>query len=565
MKILNLASALARPGSFLKNGRDIALRCLRPRNSGRNPSLRDAPTSNYAGCAAERGADGAARRPYPRTVSGFTLLALAAAAIFCSFPAQGSDNDWTAALPVFPDATTKVTDFGAVGDGLTLNTKAFADAIASLSERGGGELIVPPGIWLTGPIRLCSNLNLHLERGALIKFSGDFTLYPLAVIDTMGEKEVDSISPIFGQDLENVGITGEGIIDGGGNAWRPLKKGKVTESDWDAVVKSGGVLDDSGDIWWPSAGAMAGERNVARLEKSRSLKLEDYEPYHQFLRPKMVRIIGCKKVLLQGVTFENPPNWTLNPAFSEDVSLLDVSVHNSYAAQNSDAVDVESCRRVVIRDCTLDTGDDGFCLKSGKGAAGRRINMPTEDVLIEGCTVFHAHGGLSIGSELSGGVRNVRMTNCTFIGTDVGLRFKSARDRGGLVEKIFISNVRMTGILAEAIGFETSYEDTAPTDRKNAGSPETAAPPVNAGTPRFQDIHIENVICRGARNAIVLTGLPEMPVRDIDLQNVSITSQGGALLTDADGIRFENVKIQNSRGPKLKQVHVTNSSLDLVP
>ena len=463
----------------------------------------------------------------------------------------------------FSQRTVSLSEFGGSGDGQTLNTAAFNKAFAALAEKGGGKLIIPPGIWLTGPVKLRSNINLHLERGALIQFSRDYTLYPLTVIDLKGEKEIDSISPISGENLENVAITGEGIIDGGGDAWRPLKKDKLGDGDWKARVKSGGVVDEKGSTWYPSREVMTGGKIVEALRKQNSLKLDDYEPAHQFLRPKMLRLIGCKKVLLEGVTFQNPPNWTLNPVLCEDVSILNVQVRNSPVAQNSDALDLESCRRAVIRDCTFDVGDDGICLKSGKDAAGRRIGVPTEDVLIEGCTVYHAHGGFTIGSEMSGGVRNVVMTNCTFIGTDIGLRFKSTRGRGGVVEKIFISNVRMEDIPGDAINFNLYYGGKSPLD-ETAGNAETNFPPVTEATPQFRDIHIENVICRGAQSAIVLQGLPEMPIRDIFLKNVSITSQKGVFVTDADGIHFENVRVENKSGPQLNQVRVKNSSLELL-
>lgn len=479
-------------------------------------------------------------------------------AILFSISALAEDISPNVAPPEIPKTTVTLTDFGATGDGRTLNTDAFARAIASLAEKGGGELIVPAGFWVTGPIRLCSNLNLHLDRGALVKFSGDYNLYPLTVFNMKGEKEVDSMSPIFGQDLENVAITGEGIIDGNGDAWRPMKRDKVTTNDWDALVKSGGVVDKKGETWWPSTNAMVGEKIVENLRTNGVLDLAQYEPYHQHLRPKLVRLIGCKKVLLQGVTYQNPPNWTLNPAQCEDVSILNVNVHNSYAAQNSDALDLESCRRAIIKDSTFDAGDDGICLKSGRDAAGRRVGMPDEDILVEGCTVYHAHGGFVIGSEMSGGVRNVRVDNCTFIGTDVGLRFKSMRGRGGVVEKIYISNVRMMNILNNAIDFNMFVYATK--EQKKA-----PVPKVSEETPRFQDIHIENVICRGADNAIVLVGLPEMPIRDITFKNVSITSRGGVSLTDAGGIRFDNVQIENKTGPAIKTVRVKDSSLDIVP
>src|SRR6185437_9236040 len=497
----------------------------------------------------------------PRFLIRWTTLAAIAAAI--SFSTTAKDVFPGVTAPVFGKRILNLTNFNASGDGVTLNTDAFARAVAALAEEGGGELVVPPGIWLTGPIHLRSNINLHLERGALILFSGDYTLYPLTIINMKGEKEVDSVSPISGENLENVAITGEGIIDGGGDAWRPVKKTKAGDFDWNLLVKSGGVLNAKQDTWYPSAQVRDGEKAVKALRKAHSLKLEDYEPYHQFFRPKLLRLIGCKRVLLQGVTFQDPPNWTINPALCEDVSILNVTVHNSPVAQNSDALDLESCRRAVIRDCTFDAGDDGICIKSGKDAAGRRIGVPTEDVLVEGCTVYHAHGGFTIGSEMSGGVRNLRVNNCTFMGTDVGLRFKSTRGRGGVVEKIHISNIRMTDIVGDAINFNMYYGGRSALE-ETSGTSEAKMPPVTDETPQFKDISIENVICRGAQKAIVLEGLPEMPIRNVSLKNVSITARAGASITDADGIHFENVRIENQTGPALTQTRVKNSSLDLL-
>jgi polygalacturonase len=314
-------------------------------------------------------------------------------------------------------------------------------------------------------------------------------------------------------------------------------------------------VSDKGDTWYPSREVMEGFEKVGALRKSHSLDLSDYEPSHQFLRPRMVRLVGCGRVLLQDATFKNPPNWTLNPALCEDVSIINVQVHNLPSAQNSDALDLESCRRAVIRDSTFDAGDDGICIKSGKDVEGRRMGVPCEDVLVEDCTVYHAHGGFTIGSEMSGGVRNFRVNNCTFLGTEVGLRFKSTRGRGGVVEKIFISNIRMEDITGNAIDFDLYYEG-------KFHAAETNAPTVDEGTPQFRDIHIQNIVCRGADGAMVLQGLPEMPLHDITLDNVSITSRRGVSVTDADGIRFNNVCVDNQTGPRLSQTRVTNSKLD---
>jgi len=466
------------------------------------------------------------------------------------------------ALPRIPSKAVKLTDFGAMGDGVTMNTVAFEKAFTALEKKGGGRLVVPPGIWLTGPIKLRSRTDLHLERGALIKFSGDFNLYPLVVIDLKGEKEVDSTSPISGQNLENVAITGDGIIDGGGDAWRPIKKNKLLEGEWRDLLKTGGVLNEKGDTWFPSKEVMSGEKIVKALRKSGSIKLEDYEPAHQYLRPKMLRIIGCKKLLLQGVTFQNPPNWTMNPVLCEDVSILNVQVRNSPIAQNSDALDLESCRHAVIRDCIFDAGDDGICIKSGKDAAGRRIGVATEDVLVDGCTVYHAHGGFTIGSEMSGGVHDMRVTNCTFIGTDVGLRFKSTRGRGGVVERIFISNIRMVDIISDAINFNLYYANKSVGER-DSDNDSTNSATVNEGTPQFRDIHMRNIVCRGARKAIVLQGLPEMPIKNVTLKNVDITSQEGVFVTDAENISFDNVRVESKSGAPLTQVRVKDSRLEL--
>ena len=466
------------------------------------------------------------------------------------------------ARPAIPTNTLNFADFGS-GDGKTLDTAAFERALTVLAGKGGGRLVVPPGIWLTGPIQLRSRTELHVERGALIQFSGDYKLYPLAVIDLMGEKEVDSTSPISGQNLENVAITGEGIIDGGGDAWRLVKKSKLTEGEWKALVKSGGIVTEKGDTWWPSQAAMEGSRVVSELQKKKSLNPADYEPAHQYLRPRMLRLIGVKRLLIQDVTFQNPPNWTMNPALCEDVSILNVQVRNSPVAQNSDALDLESCRRAIIRGCVFDTGDDGICIKSGLNAAGRRIGVPTEDVLVENCVVYHAHGGFTIGSEMSGGVRNLRVNNCFFMGTDTGLRFKSTRGRGGVVEKIYISDINMIGIPGDAINFNLFYGGKSPLDDTTA-SAETNFPAVTEATPQFRDIHMENVVCRGAKNAIVLQGLPEMPLRDITLKNVSITSEQGASVSDAENITFENVRVENKTDESLKTFRVKNCKLDLL-
>lgn len=465
--------------------------------------------------------------------------------------------------PKIPAYTVSLADFG-TGDGRTLNTDAFEKAFSALAKKGGGKLVVPPGIWLTGPIKMRSQTELHVERGALIQFSGDFKLYPLTVIDLKGEKEVDCTSPVSGQNLEDVAITGGGAIDGAGDAWRMIKKSKLTDGEWKALVKSGGVLNEKGDTWFPSPEVRDGGKQLEQLRKSGSLNPADYEPIHQVLRTRMLRLMGCKRVLIQDVTFQNPPNWTMNPELCEDVSILGVQVRNASTAQNSDALDLESCRRAVIRGCIFDTGDDGICIKSGLNAAGRRIGMPTEEVLVENCVVYHAHGGFTIGSEMSGGVRNLIVRDCLFMGTDTGLRFKSTRGRGGVVENIFISNIWMKDITGDAINFNLFYGGKSPLEDQAAAS-ETNSPPVTEETPAFRGIHMENLVCRGAKGAITLQGLPEMPLNNITLKNAEFTSQVGVSVTDAENISFDNVRVENKSGDPVRTFRVKNSKLDLRP
>jgi polygalacturonase len=461
------------------------------------------------------------------------------------------------AAPRIPDTRVSLADFGAVSDGETLNTAAFARAIAALTEKGGGTLVVPPGIWLTGPIELRSRTRLHLEAGALIQFSRDHTLYPMRIFDARGEKEVDKTSPLSAERAEDIAITGAGVIDGGGDAWRHVKRAKVTEAFWKALVASGGVVNTKGDEWLPSAPGFAASAQLSKLAASGSLNPADYEPYWFVLRPRLLRFLECKRVLLEGVTFRNSPNWTLHPWLCEDVALRDLKIFNERWAQNSDAMDIDSCRRVHVTGCIVDTGDDGLCIKSGKDASGRRIGVPTEDVLIENCTVYEGHGGFTIGSEMSGGVRNVLVRNCTFVGTDLGLRFKTARGRGGVVENIHIQGIRMTDIVGSAIDFNFFYF--------SEGQAAVPVPPVTEGTPIFRNILFEDIVSRGSRAAFTLRGLPEMPLQNITFRDVSLSAGRGADLAHADNIVFERVSIRVAHGEAVKTTAVNNSRLTLTP
>jgi polygalacturonase len=455
-------------------------------------------------------------------------------------------------VPTFPDKKYNIIDFGAVGDGLTKNTEIFRKVIDSCSNSGGGEIIVPAGMWLTGPITLKSNINLYLERGVYIQFTKDFDDYPLIETTYEGRGQYRCISPVYGRDLQNVAITGEGVIDGGGEAWRPVKKYKLTDLQWQELVSSGGVVEKDGKTWWPSEQAMNGAAELRKLSQNgKELTKEDYMKVRDFLRPVMVSLISCKNVLLDGVTFQNSPAWNIHPLMCENLILRNINVRNPWYSQNGDGIDIESCKNVILYNSTFDVGDDGICVKSGRDEFGRKRGIPTENLVIADCIVFHGHGGFTIGSEMSGGVKNIKVSNCNFIGTDVGLRFKSTRGRGGVVENIFISNIYMKDIATSAINFNLYYGGKALTEEVSAGerSKNQKEIVVDETTPSFKNLYLNNIYCSGAKDAVVLQGLPEMPLKNIELKNLVISAENGISMFDVDGVKVDNAEIYTSGSP----------------
>ncbi len=461
--------------------------------------------------------------------------------------------------PTFPDNTVNIIDFEGMPDGVTLNTKAFAKAMNALAAEGGGTLLVPSGVWYTGPIVFQSNINLHLEKGALILFSSDTKQYPLIQTVFEGLDTYRCQSPISGINLTNIAITGEGSINGSGEAWRPLKQEKVTAGHWQRVVKSGGVVRN-GNFWYPSAGALKGAE-MSDMNVPRGLETEEqWEEVKDFLRPVMVSFVGCKNVLLEGVLFENSPSWNVHPLMCENVILDGVFIRNPGYAQNGDGLDLESCKNAIIINSTFDVGDDAICLKSGKDADGRKRGRPTENVIVDNCKVFQGHGGFVVGSEMSGGVRNVSVKNCLFIGTDVGLRFKSCRGRGGVVENIYIEKINMTNITTEPLLFDLYYWSKL-TPEAIIAEEAKPVPAVDETTPAFRNIYIKDLAARNASRAMFFNGIPEQNIDNINLENVSISATLGAELYESSNINFKNVKIVPKEGAALKLRNVKNFSM----
>lgn len=463
--------------------------------------------------------------------------------------------------PAIPHRNFTILDYGAIGDGETLNTTAFEKAIQACAAAGGGSVIVPAGSWLTGPIRLQSHIDLHLQQGAMILFTRDHSQYPMMNNATT--------PPLYGQDLEDIAITGEGIIDGGGDSWRPVKKEKTTAAQWKALIGSGGILNKAETIWWPSRDAM-------EVKSSRD-----------YLRPVLVLLSHCRRIRIEGVTLRNSPKFVFYPNHCTDLVMSRVTIFNEWWAQNGDGIDISACKNVVLYKCTVSAGDDGICMKSsGGGRAGAAVGRAMmaadgataaaggttvapggttvapggtqayelENVLVAGCTVYHAHGGFVIGSNTDGGIHNIAVSDCNFIGTDVGLRFKSNTGRGGLVDNIFIRDIFMRDIVNEAVLFDTHYEDAPAGSVQDPGK----LKPMDK-IPEFHDFHISRVYCSGARTAVSITGLPQMPVSRIAFDTLVISAGNGLIATQARGIDLVNVKLITNQQP----VYQTDETVDI--
>ncbi len=456
-------------------------------------------------------------------------------------------------LPRIPASRVSITDFGAVADGHTMNTKAINDAIRACAKQGGGTVVIPPGVWLAGPIELGNNIELHVEAGALVLFSGKFEDYPMFARPRSTSYRCTPL--IYGIRLTNVAITGKGVFNGNGQHWRPTKKEKLTERQWKELVASGGVVSSDGKIWWPSREALNGDEYVKNLLQHRKRPTpEEFAGAREFLRPTMVELISCTSVLIDGPTFTNSPAWVLHPMECKEVVIRNTSVINNWWGQNTDAADIDACRNVVFYRNVLDAGDDAICMKSGRRGDGSSPESALENVVVADCIVYHGHGGFVIGSGTDGGMRNISVKNCTFMGTDIGLRFKSARDRGGVVEKIFIDGIRMKDIANEAILFDLFYTGNNDFDS------------TRVRIPHFRDFEIKNIVCDGATDAVRVRGLADAPIERISLKSLSITSNRAISMENAEGIGLSDLWLNFRSGPVVsvkdcRDVHVEHVTL----
>lgn len=467
---------------------------------------------------------------------------------FLSTAAFAQQEKWpepNVPLPMFKADTFNIQDYGAVGGMNSLNTESITAAIEACHTNGGGVVFVPAGVWTSGPFSLKSNVNLHLDHNALLQFTTDFTQYPLVETGWEGLRQMRRHSPIRAEGQKNIAITGHGVIDGNGDAWRFVKKGKVTESQWKNLVSSGGVLTPDGKNWYPSESALKGAplRDAGEITPDKTP--EFFEEIKDFLRPNLITFEKCERILLEGVTFQNSGAWNIHQLMSNDITIRNINVRNPWYSQNGDGLDIESCNNVLVENSSFDVGDDAICVKSGKNEYGREVGIPTENLWVRNCTVYHAHGGFVVGSEMSGGARNLYVSDLTFIGTDIGLRFKTTRGRGGLVENVFINNIFMKDIPGEAILFDMYYEavDPVPAAGEKRQPPKVEFVEVTEKTPQFQNFYISNVVCDGANKGFFIRGLPEMHIKNINLENFQVRAKHGIDIQEASNINLKNIDV----------------------
>jgi polygalacturonase len=427
-----------------------------------------------------------------------------------------------------------VRDYGATGDGRTKDTQAIQKAIDACAQKGAGVVYIPFGNYLTGAITLKSNLILRIEAGATILASTDPEDYPLIPNPWQPENRQPA-ALINGEGLENVTITGRGTIEGQGKLsyyLGPERTGPVEGDLWGHHASQkydtgyfGGKVVPSGDAYW-------GPRKTNQGSAANS---------RQYAHPRLIKLVRCTNAVVEGLTLRNSPSWTVNPVFCERVALRGLTIDNPMDSTSTDAIDLESCRDVHISDSTLGAGDDLVTIKSGSEPAGLRVNKPCENITVANCTMLHGHGAIVIGSETSGGVRNVSVSNCVFRGTDRGFRLKTQRGRGGVVDGLVASNIIMEDVI-EPFGITLYYSGRGGIDK-----PE----PVNQGTPVWRNLSFQNIIARGARTAGYLLGLPESPFNGVTFSDVRVSAKDGFSCRWAKDVAFHNVRIDTEEGSAL--------------
>lgn len=410
--------------------------------------------------------------------------------------------------PSIPDGPCRdIRDHGAVPGGEVLNTAAIAAAIDACAAQGGGRVLVPAGVWLTGPVHLRSRIELHLEKGAELRFSRDPAHYLPVVFQQRGGIRCHNYSPfIYARGCHDVALTGAGVLEG------------------------------QGDAWWPWKLAQPGMVDLFKANALRTPVAERvYGTPGHGVRPPFFQAIECRDVLVEGVTFRNSPSWTIHPVWCENVTVRGVTVTNPPHAHNTDGIDPDGCRNVLIEHCLVDTGDDGICLKSGREPDAWEAGKPCENVVVRHCRVLSAHGGFVIGSETAGGISNVLVHDCDFDGTDIGVRVKTQAGRGAFIKNIQVERVRMSRIAKEAILVTLRY-DGEPLDR-------AASPGAIPRVPDVRDMLFRDIESAGSRIGLRLEGLPGHPLRSLCFEHLRLVAGTDIVSEDVVGLTTHDVAI----------------------
>ena len=456
------------------------------------------------------------------------LIVLMCLTAFATTKAQTS-NAWTTVYrqieqsirqPVFADRTFAITTFGAsTANDAAANQAAINKAIEACSKQGGGRVLVPAGQWQTGALRLQSGVNLVVEKGARLCFSSDTNLYPL-VLSSWEGLDMYNYSPlIYAYQAKNVAVTGSGVLDGcaSNTAWWPMC----------GAARYGWTQDT------PEAQSY-GSRNALLKMSDDAIPIDQriFGP-GKGMRPQMIQLYECDGVLLEGITVLNSPFWVIHPLKSRNVTLRGLTIEN--AGPNGDGCDPESCDGVLIEDCFFNTGDDCIAIKSGRNADGRRRNMPSQNIIVRNCKMANGHGGVVIGSEVSGGARNIFVENCEMDSPNLDrvIRLKTNTCRGGVTENIFVRNVKVGQCKEAVLKINLVYE---PNEKSQRGF-----------YPVVRNVNIEQVNCNSSRYGAFIDGLTDSTnVYNINVINCTWNGvkEGGNLLRgQMKDVRFEHVKI----------------------
>ncbi|MCX6120873.1 MAG: glycoside hydrolase family 28 protein [Ignavibacteriales bacterium] len=424
--------------------------------------------------------------------------------------------------PSFPDKNFDITNFGAKGDGAIDCTAAFEKAITACSASGGGRVIVPKGTFLTGAIHLKSHVHLYISRGAVIRFSVDPKKYLPLVYTRWEGTECMNYSPlIYAFEQEDIAVTGEGILDGqGSNEYWWSWKGKK-EAGWRDGMPN----------------QLAARKRLMEMAEKNISVVERIFGEGAYLRPNFFEPYQCTNVLLQGVTFRNSPMWFINPVLCKNVSIIGVTIDG--LGPNNDGCDPESCTDVLIENCVFNNGDDCIALKSGRNADGRRINVPCENVIIRGCTMKNGHGGVVIGSEVSGGIKNVFAENNIMDSPELDrvLRIKTNAMRGGVIENIFLRNIKVGQVADAIVKIDFYYEEG------DSGG----------FVPTVRNIDVRNINSKKSRFGIWVRAFDRSPVKNIHIEDCVFENVAEAnVIENVKDLTLINVQTKQKNNENVK-------------